>query len=722
MNEQYAGQKKEFLKHILKKDPSMRLHYVNKPNSESWGKDKLTTVTNITEEGKKTVNLRRTFKDEVLIDIEEKWRLNEIQQKLKDYNWSYELYETGSRGFHVSILFNNLSKLDQELRQRIRKFIISEFNADERLASENQWIALEWACHMKTGKEKILIDTINLNIPNVIDGEIVNYCLQDLEKKKQLQKENIEIIKDYVNDPYLKYVMENTIERGDRNNILFKNLAIGLVQGGLSREQIIPYAQKIISNCPGKTTGEFMGWVDKSLSGQLSEYNRSEILSWAKKYDYPILYKMYGDEELLDFLDVKQLWDEIWDNKIAEQNVWRDMCFYNLMGTILREKDWDLRVHLIFSSYSSSGKDEGINLVQEILDRLGYKTRIPGDVTDRTLVGSYNPTIVEYNSKNELTEENPTKGNKKYRDPIEKGWLDSEEWIAFPECEVVLKPGVHNKKIQLILRQAMDEKRIVEKGVGGFTIPIKTNTSFILTTYKMNDTVNAVLHNGLFQRSLFYNRELSDTDHKSIRQKITMNRFSKKENPFNKEKYIMKLIHKLKDIRNWYNENKKEMDYEKDSDKVVNYFWDSIEEQHSDFVVVDKEVLNSMVRRLGNSLYKLSILTAVSKKSNLVTHDMIRTCSKLIEICISSIRTLVLTQDTNKKRHYVILQTISNGSISKSSLYTIMQKKLKIKHLNNCVSLLKKLIDTQYISSFKSGRSDMLTLTDKGRSYLEYEK
>jgi len=713
----------EFLKIMFKNVPSMNVIWIDLKNKRRWPSER--PLKELTTEEKKQFNLRRQFPNEVILDIEEKYRYEEVERKLKAKNWSYTVWDTGSRGYHISIYFTNLAEHDVELRNRIRKYIINYFQTDEKLAKENQWLALEHTPHMKTGKIKSMIDKVNVIEPNTIDKDTVEYCKKDLELKEQRKIENKKILKDYhKNDPYLNYVLNNTIEAGDRNNVLFKNLAIGLVQAGLTREEIINYAEKIVQNCPGKTMGEFMGWTDKALNGQLVDYNREELVQWSVNHDKPVLYEMYKNENLADLMSVKQLWNEIWNNSITNQPVWKDLCFYNLLGTIIDEKDpdIDLRVHVIFASDSGSGKDEGVLLVRDILERLGYKTKSPSTVTDKTLIGNINQVKIDFNTKYQLSAEEPSKGKNVYKEPIEKGWLENTNWISFSECEFILKPGLYNRNVQVILRQAMDKSRRVDKGVAGYEIKLKTNTSFIMTTYPMNTIINSVLHNGLFQRTLFYNKILTPEEHKQIRKFINKRNFGKIDDKFNKEEYISKFLEKLRNIKQWYQENKSQFIYEEDADILANVLWDKHENEYVNFYPEDKKILDSIVRRSSNNLEKLTKLEAIANMKTFITQNDIRKAFKLAALCTDSIKDLIVKQDKFTKRLYAILQMIEKGSVSKGMIYDELEKTFNLKSPNLRVSVLKSLIDRGFITIFKSGRNEMLTLTEKGRNYLMNEE
>ncbi len=91
---------------------------------------------------------------------------------------------------------------------------------------------------------------------------------------------NPEITKD---DYLLKFVLTHKITAGERHSVLFKNLAPILVKLNLDKDKKI--LDQIISNCPGKSTGELMGWIKLARKGKL-HLNIREINKWSEKYGY----------------------------------------------------------------------------------------------------------------------------------------------------------------------------------------------------------------------------------------------------------------------------------------------------------------------------------------------------------------------------------------------------------------------------------------------------
>ena len=96
----------------------------------------------------KSINQRQILPCEVVIDLESKERVNQIIESLKKQKIEHYVYDTGSRGVHISLFF------DRDLSQEEKKKIISVFGGDLQKSTERTMIALEWTEHWKSGKIK----------------------------------------------------------------------------------------------------------------------------------------------------------------------------------------------------------------------------------------------------------------------------------------------------------------------------------------------------------------------------------------------------------------------------------------------------------------------------------------------------------------------------------------------------------------------------------------
>jgi hypothetical protein len=414
------------------------------------------------------------------------------------------------------------------------------------------------------------------------------------------------------------------------------------------------------------------------------------------------------------------LWDVLWDAKIAAQPVWRELCFYNLIGTIVDEREDDYRVHVIFSSPPGSGKDEGLNLMQKVLDDLELDTVRPSSATDKTLVGGLNQEAINYNTKWGLDSSADDTEKKQFRREIEEGWLKHVHWMAFGESETIFKPGAFNRQVHIILRQAMDKARRIEKGVGARRITINTNTSFILTTYSMDDTIYKLLHNGLFQRALYYDKSLSKEEHNTIQQKICDYNY----NPAIKEYYDEKAYHdlllkSLKDMKSWYAENKSNITYFKDCNMYISHLWTELEKSYEFLPDADRSILDSIVRRSNNNLNKLLILHAVWNKKKMIEKRDVDECFNLIKICVESIKKLILKQDGAKKKRLVALDILKKRSLKTMDLHAKIRAQVGVKSTKAINRLINELKELGCITQFREGTAIRLSLTAKGADMVD---
>ncbi len=268
--------------------------YYDKQSDNKWNNHKLRNQCTVEE--LEQANLERSKPNEIILDLEDPAKIDKLIAKLDELNFSYEIWATGSRGYHAYLIFDKLEEFPLELREAIRLILITFFECDVRLAKENQFIASKNKQHFKTGVIKILYRETTNKRKNVIHQQIIDEAKKDLENQKsktQNHFDNSEIVDVryknwHLEDQFVQYVLNNTIAIGDRNSVLFKNLAIGLAKEGLDYTEENNFIKKVISNCPGKTLGEFDGWLKKAKKGLLDEYNKSELNKWAEKYKHNV--------------------------------------------------------------------------------------------------------------------------------------------------------------------------------------------------------------------------------------------------------------------------------------------------------------------------------------------------------------------------------------------------------------------------------------------------
>jgi hypothetical protein len=64
---------------------------------------------------KGTLGHKERSSTEIIFDCEDKITTELTIEKLKKRQWSHEVWHTGSRGYHISVIFSNLEDLSQNI-------------------------------------------------------------------------------------------------------------------------------------------------------------------------------------------------------------------------------------------------------------------------------------------------------------------------------------------------------------------------------------------------------------------------------------------------------------------------------------------------------------------------------------------------------------------------------------------------------------------------------
>ena len=232
-------------------------------------------------------NMRGLFKSEIVLDVEHPERIKQIIDSLKNENYSFAVWSTGSRGYHIHMIFPELKNYDEDDVKLIRKIFIRKYKCDE--SKQTGLIAIEGEYHYKgTGRCKKLVynhDSGENKLPldilkNFEDAKAKAESWKDVESTK-LTRKWIE------SDPVIRYCLTHEIPPGiGRYDVVCKNLAIGMAVAGLSYDEIRGLAGRILANMPKRDWGidSFMGWVRSARNGKFKNYNRRELLKWFEEH------------------------------------------------------------------------------------------------------------------------------------------------------------------------------------------------------------------------------------------------------------------------------------------------------------------------------------------------------------------------------------------------------------------------------------------------------
>lgn len=123
----------------------------------------------------------RTILDvEVVIDIDEnaqfleKLKLDSIIKKIESDGMSYTVWNTGSRGHHIHMIFPELRDYAPDVIKMTKEKIIERYHGELMKSSQRCMIAVEYQNHFKTGTPKKLVQLRNCGI-NRVPNEILDF-------------------------------------------------------------------------------------------------------------------------------------------------------------------------------------------------------------------------------------------------------------------------------------------------------------------------------------------------------------------------------------------------------------------------------------------------------------------------------------------------------------------------------------------------------------------
>jgi len=247
-------------------------------NWKIWGK--------CSEEEKQQANSREIRKDEIVLDDDDNQGAA-LLKKLDDKNYKY-LTISSFRGKHIHLFFDNLSNLDEEVRQEIRTTFISKYNCDLAKASEKTLISIENKPHHKDNDFICKINSDKI-VYNHIDEEAIEKAKKVIKERKEKAiniSPDLDFEDYFEEDEFFNFIKHNIIgKEKERNNVVFCNLAIACAHSGKNENEIKEIISPIIkNNFPGKNYAEFNGWLQKAFSGEIKDYNKKQLDSWGEKY------------------------------------------------------------------------------------------------------------------------------------------------------------------------------------------------------------------------------------------------------------------------------------------------------------------------------------------------------------------------------------------------------------------------------------------------------
>lgn len=398
--------------------------------NKSWTEWKL--YTECTEEELLQANLRQILPDELILDSESEEHFQSVYTRLNNTFNSLQIWKTGSRGYHVQIMLNKLSEQEPSIATAIRLFYINEFGMDKTKKSQNTMVALELSPHFKTGNPKTLFTEKNNGINEINTSliEQIKVKVKEIEEKYNNKPKN-PYKYDMATDPITIYALNNLIPPGERNNILAKNIAIGLYNQGLNLKEAKVIFDKIRITQKDRGIG-FEGWWDKCVKEELHEINFIELLNFVQKFipqndTFCIIYRQELTKQAEMFLEneedtinlkeftITQIYTTIENNsqdykvmksfldyynsQILMRKQSAPLCYFTLLTPLYNIKSFkyggveqDYRIHSIWIAESRTGKTASFVLLDNLFRTLGLSTAMLRDITSAGLHTSMEKT------------------------------------------------------------------------------------------------------------------------------------------------------------------------------------------------------------------------------------------------------------------------------------------------------------------------------------------
>lgn len=352
------------------------------------------------------MNCRSVLAEELILDLEEPERLNEIKEMLDKEKYTYEVWATGSRGYHIRLIFEEYKNLPEDIKPKVKEFQIKKYGCDTSKKSNRNVIALEYANHFKTGNPKTLIQTV-VEQDNKFNKEILDYVEQLKEEQQGLEsfKESIGITVSEIQEPYLKLGLETKLPEGDRNNVYMKNMIALVYHSSLEPSKKEELMKRLAEN-QEQTLSSCEGWIQKAKEGY--KYNRVEIIKWAKKYGIKNLYAQEVEpqkertktveliEKNKDYEPIKMFINDF-DKYCYNSKFSGVLHFHSLLGQKIKEvfifkngtDKIDQRINVFIVQPSGTGKGKGMNFLFSVGRAIGLNCSLLTDFSDSALIGSY---------------------------------------------------------------------------------------------------------------------------------------------------------------------------------------------------------------------------------------------------------------------------------------------------------------------------------------------
>lgn len=236
------------------------------------------------------INLRNIFPEEVVFDCEDEATKIRAVKGLKEKNYGFVLWKTGSRGYHVHMFFPGLKEFEEDVVKEVKANYIEQYGSDPKMKESRRVIAAEYKPHFKTGKPKELIEEYGDPENNIISAKVLSEVFIKIQKEiasnisavnitQQSTKMSGGMPKNRWGEMTYAHCREvgrkHKLPPGNRHSVFLKNMAIGAFEF-----ESPEYAEGVLEDiclAQGMRKDEYKGWYEGAKNGKYRHFNQIEM-------------------------------------------------------------------------------------------------------------------------------------------------------------------------------------------------------------------------------------------------------------------------------------------------------------------------------------------------------------------------------------------------------------------------------------------------------------
>ncbi len=246
---------------------------------------------------------REVADDEIVIEFDTdnnmlvKTLINKVIIRLHYLDYKYAVFDHYGRSPHIHIYsITGLSDLEPILRTEYKRTFCNYITKSKYLdagvnTTREHLIAYEFRKHWKTGQEKILVGSnITDSLDNYLDLDILDEArISEQKILKKMFDKNIKM--EYDNRWFIRWLLSEPMPDGNRDMLIWKNLAILLVEYNILPEPIVC----ILADLNGMNVyRQVVGWL-QWCKKQPRQFSVGEVMR-------------YCDEHNIEFQTVRKKW------------------------------------------------------------------------------------------------------------------------------------------------------------------------------------------------------------------------------------------------------------------------------------------------------------------------------------------------------------------------------------------------------------------------------